>query len=208
MSVDTLRYPLALLGGLVFATLMFMVMQWLLLRPSAPAGIEQAALLVERVQIREPTRSPNPPPQKLPQPKQLPKRPAMAAPSPAVSASPVALTGPSLSADLGKLSIGVPVARGQVWGSVDASLVILSRIEPVYPPVAARRGIEGWVRLQFSVGPDGQVRDAVVVEAQPPNLFDRAALRAVQQWRFKARRTNGKAVATSVTQTLKFTLDS
>lgn len=209
MTADTLRYPLALLGGIVFATLLFAIMQWLLLRPAPPASAAQTELLVERVRLREPAQPQTPPPQQtLPPKKRPPARPAPVAPSQAVPATPVALTGPLPLTDIGNLALAAPHRTGKAWAPVDSSLVILNRIEPVYPPAAARRGIEGWVRLRFSVDPDGRVRDATIVEAQPPNLFDRAALQAVQQWRFKPRRVEGQAVTTPVVQTLSFTLDT
>lgn len=64
---------------------------------------------------------------------------------------------------------------------------------PDYPRGAERRGIEGYAVISYSVTADGVVTNAEVAESDPPNIFDRAALRAVQSWRFESfdRQTDG-----------------
>jgi protein TonB len=57
-------------------------------------------------------------------------------------------------------------------------------IPPDYPPEALRQGIEGWVRIEFTIAPDGGVRDAVIDAADPPDVFDQSALQAVARWRY------------------------
>src|SRR5690606_26996276 len=56
---------------------------------------------------------------------------------------------------------------------------------PEYPRVAQRRGIAGSVEVEFTVGTDGTVTSSRVVSASPPRTFDRAALSAVDRWRFE-----------------------
>lgn len=56
---------------------------------------------------------------------------------------------------------------------------------PVYPILAQRHGVEGWVRMELTVDPSGKVARARVVESQPQQVFDRAAVRAARQWRFE-----------------------
>jgi TonB family protein len=58
------------------------------------------------------------------------------------------------------------------------------RVEPVYPESALRERIEGYVEIESSIGPRGQVVDAVVVDAEPPGEFETAALTAIAQWRY------------------------
>jgi protein TonB len=41
------------------------------------------------------------------------------------------------------------------------------------------------VQVEFTVGTDGSVTSARVVNAEPRRVFDRAALDAVQRWRFQ-----------------------
>ncbi len=60
------------------------------------------------------------------------------------------------------------------------------RVNPDYPSRALRTGREGYVVIEFNVTPDGEVVNAVVIEASPKNLFERSALKAVKQWQYKA----------------------
>jgi len=41
------------------------------------------------------------------------------------------------------------------------------------------------VQIEFTVGTDGSVTSARVVRANPPRVFDREALNAVERWRFQ-----------------------
>lgn len=66
------------------------------------------------------------------------------------------------------------------------------RVDPVYPPEAARAGTTGYVELEYSVGPDGKVTDVSVVDAKPGRTFVQAAIKAVKQWEFAPGEKNGK----------------
>ena len=55
---------------------------------------------------------------------------------------------------------------------------------PKFPPEALRSGDSGQVMVEFTVGPDGSVRDARVVGGDG-RVFGRAALDAVRRWRFQ-----------------------
>src|SRR5689334_13389711 len=68
------------------------------------------------------------------------------------------------------------------------------RVNPEYPVRAASAGIEGWVRVRFTVTEIGTVRDAVVVASEPRSVFDDAALKAIARWRYNPRVENGRAV--------------
>ena len=50
---------------------------------------------------------------------------------------------------------------------------------------ALRASLQGEVQVEFTVAPDGSVTDARVVRADPPRVFDRAAVAAVRRWRFE-----------------------
>jgi protein TonB len=89
----------------------------------------------------------------------------------------------------------------------DKSPVILTQVQPVYPYRARTRGIEGYVDVRFTVTPDGSVTSPEVLESQPPGLFDHAALRAVERWRFAPAMRGDKAVEARVQIRIRFTLD-
>lgn len=68
----------------------------------------------------------------------------------------------------------------------------IKRVNPVYPADAARSGTTGYVELEYSIGPDGKVTDASVVDAKPGRVFVAAAVKAVKQWEFTPGETHGK----------------
>ncbi|MEQ3659418.1 MAG: energy transducer TonB [Glaciecola sp.] len=70
----------------------------------------------------------------------------------------------------------------------------LVRFPPDYPPVASREGIEGWVEMSFSIDTSGAVTNVEVTNSEPKRIFDRAARRALQRWKYQAKVVNGKAI--------------
>ncbi|GAB4364884.1 MAG: hypothetical protein Kow0060_22130 [Methylohalobius crimeensis] len=90
-----------------------------------------------------------------------------------------------------------------IWASELAPVV---RTPPLYPTAAKRRGIEGYVVLEFTVTETGQIKDPKIVESYPSDVFDRAALRAVRNWRFRPKEEGGKPVAVQARQRLEFKL--
>ncbi len=80
-------------------------------------------------------------------------------------------------------------------GGGDRDVVPLVRIDPQYPPKAKQRRIEGWVEIEFTIGPAGTVDNPKVIGAHPPTVFERSALRAVRRWRYNAKIVDGVAVA-------------
>ena len=61
----------------------------------------------------------------------------------------------------------------------------------VYPRAALRREIEGSVILELTVGVTGDVVDAFVVEATPPNRFEKNALKYARSFKFEPYSANG-----------------
>ncbi len=80
----------------------------------------------------------------------------------------------------------------------------LVQVPPRYPRRAARLQIEGFVRLEFTITRDGNVVEPVVVESEPPNVFDEAALQAIIQWKFEPRVENGRVVESRAQQRIEF----
>lgn len=78
---------------------------------------------------------------------------------------------------------------------------VVLRVEPAYPQLARQRRIEGWVELEFLVTADGRPSEIRVVESSPNAIFDVAATRALQRWRFEpARRGDAAPAARSRTR--------
>lgn len=92
-------------------------------------------------------------------------------------------------------------------GAQEGDLIPLVRIQPQYPRRAALAGIEGWVKVQFTITETGSVADPKVIDSKPPRIFDREAIRAILKWKFKPRVVNGQPVPMRATQTIDFSLD-
>lgn len=86
-------------------------------------------------------------------------------------------------------------------------LVRQRTVEPEYPERANRDGLEGWVNLRVIVSPNGIVAGVEVVEAEPVEVFDAAAMRAVRQWRFEPPRLAGVTAPQSKLYRIWFRLD-
>lgn len=81
--------------------------------------------------------------------------------------------------------LSAPIALGAPAAAADgADREAVELVAPEYPRGAERRGIEGSVRISYSVSATGEVVNAEVIEATPAGVFDRAALTAVEAWRF------------------------
>jgi TonB family protein len=78
--------------------------------------------------------------------------------------------------------------------------------QPIYPQNALVRGVEGQVVVEFGLAPDGSVRDLRVVSAEPSNVFDQAAIKAMRDWKY-ALPTDALAQR-RYRQTLAFTLNA
>jgi TonB family protein len=93
--------------------------------------------------------------------------------------------------------------RIRVSQGVSQSLVV-SRVQPVYPPDAKAARIQGQVVLQAVISKTGDVSDLQVVSGDP--LLTPAAVDAVKQWRYKPYILNGNSVEVDTQVTVNFTL--
>ena len=89
------------------------------------------------------------------------------------------------------LSINLNSAQGDMQATPQF------RVDPTYPPEASRDGIEGWVKLGFTISASGAVSDITVLDSEPKRVFDRAARRALKKWKYKPKLDGGKPVSQS-----------
>ncbi|GIX21658.1 MAG: hypothetical protein KatS3mg121_0441 [Gammaproteobacteria bacterium] len=82
-------------------------------------------------------------------------------------------------------------------GPVEGGLLPLIKVQPVYPREALRKGITGYVVLEYTVTAAGTVSDIRVVESSPRGQFERASIAALERFRYKPRVVNGVPVAVS-----------
>lgn len=97
------------------------------------------------------------------------------------------------------------------FGSIDKTeegdIIPIVVIRPMYPRDAAMQGLEGWVKVEFTITEVGTVKDPKVIDADPPRIFNREALRAILKWKFKPRVVDGVAVERRASQVIDFSLD-
>lgn len=97
---------------------------------------------------------------------------------------------------------------GLSGASSDGEYLPIVKVAPTYPRRAAQRGIEGYVVVEFVVSTLGTVENPKVIDANPPNIFDNAALRAVSKFKYKPKMVDGKPVAVpGVRNIIRFELD-
>lgn len=77
---------------------------------------------------------------------------------------------------------------------VDQPPRTLRALPPRYPFDAKQKGITGRVVLRFVVDSNGNAQEPQVVSADPPGVFEEAALEAVVKYKFRPAMKGGKAV--------------
>jgi periplasmic protein TonB len=89
-------------------------------------------------------------------------------------------------------------------GAVQAAKLV-NKVQPVYPPLARQTRISGTVRLHAIISKSGQVESLEVLSGHP--LLVRAAMDAVQQWRYQPTLLNGEPVEVDTTIDVIFSLN-
>lgn len=103
-----------------------------------------------------------------------------------------------MTADAGLMSFQADIATdstiagGLALDAGDGEYLPIVKVQPIYPRRALQRGIEGYVIVEFTVTKNGSVANPIVVEAEPPNLFDKAAVDAAKKFKYKPRVIDGE----------------
>ncbi|MEI7994169.1 MAG: energy transducer TonB [Methylococcaceae bacterium] len=168
------------------------------------------------VMVKKPAPVPKPQPSEIkdiiPVPKFEPTPPAPTVKSAPPVVAPAPASTPSVSALANsRAAAKAPVGAGHARDdskTVVSGVVPLFRVPPKYPARAASRHIEGWVKVEFTIQTDGSVDNAVVVGSEPEDIFNDAALTAINKWKFKEKRVNGVAVPQRAVQRLQFKLEN
>lgn len=156
---------------------------------SAPLATEQPA------PVRLP---PTPPP------------PATVETRPSPAASPMVGSPPNVGQTPLSPLPALPLGIDTTWylaRQVDVHPRAIGRIEPAYPEEARRRNQEGTLKLMLKIDELGRVKEAEVVEAQPPGMFDEAALAAFRNARFQPAMKDGRPVRYQAYMRVDFKLE-
>jgi len=90
--------------------------------------------------------------------------------------------------------------------SVDVMPTVIHNIKPTYPSLAKQRGHEGTVVLKIKVLKTGSVDAIEVAQSSGHQLLDKAAVTAIQKWRFEPAQKNRRAVDHWVQLPVNFSL--
>jgi len=185
--MHALRIPIAALAGALFTTSMFWLL-WSLIATNFDAGDRAETARIEFSRMRRDTDVASKRDEKVERerPPPTPETPRMAFSNGGIDNN-VASLSPIVDAR-GAMS------RMTMTAGSDRDVIPLVRINPDYPQRALQRGLEGWVQVQFTITPTGTVKDPIVVDAMPKNIFDDAALKAIARWRYNPKVENGAAV--------------
>jgi len=83
--------------------------------------------------------------------------------------------------------------------------LLISRVEPHYPPLAVSAHIQGDVVLAAIIGRDGRIENLHVIAGHP--MLAQAALDAVKQWRYRPYMLGSEAVDVETQVTVRFRLN-
>lgn len=181
-----------ILVGIVLGFLMtvglFLVMQALIQSDRSPFTDAPTGRIVDFVRLLDDTpieikqRKPPPPPPVDEPPPEMP-RPQMES------------TDTNFGVDISGVDVGIgDVSIGTGGYSSDGEYLPIVKVKPIYPRRAQTRGIEGYVLLQFTVTKTGAVIDPVVIESEPPGIFDRAAKNAAVKFKYKPKVVDGEPI--------------
>jgi protein TonB len=117
----------------------------------------------------------------------------------------------SRSADLGGtngMAVDIPDLDidMDIGGTVNVAreLTPLVRFPPEYPVRALAKHTEGYVILRFTVTETGSVADPEVLRAEPPGIFERAAIQAALRWKYQPQIVDGKPARVVTFTRVKF----
>lgn len=189
-----------LLGGVVTFGLL-MLMRAVIANPDAAVDSGVKGHVVELIHVQEDQVVQVE--RKLPEPPPPPDEPPPDLPPPSAD------TDAFIGEPVGHVDLNPQVEIGDGGGfSQDGEYLPIMKVNPIYPRRALARGLEGHVLLEFVVTETGNVRDPVVIEAQPPGIFDRAAIAAALKFKYKPKMVDGKPVAVAgVQNVIKFQLE-
>jgi protein TonB len=88
-----------------------------------------------------------------------------------------------------------------------SALIPVETAQPEFPQVPLKRGIEGWVEVEFFVSPDGTTDRITIIDASHSRYFREEAIAAIRQWRFEPVTFMGRPIPQKTFTRLEFVLD-
>lgn len=91
-----------------------------------------------------------------------------------------------------------------VWHSAEQ----VKSVDPIYPSVAKRKGIEIEVKVNFTIDIDGQIKDIKFAQHNKVNYFKSSIRTAIKKWRFLPAKVDEKPVESQMAKVFAFSLES
>lgn len=200
-STDTQKLMAASLPAITITFLLFAMMQQLI-------GTERVSVQPRFVTLDDELPEPRKDSQANTIVRVLPEPPKMMPPPEPVSPDLDDTAGPAIDLPADPVLPAIDLDDSTELTALDKSATAMVRIDPSYPADAAKNGIEGWVKLSFSIDATGAVFDVQVLDAEPRRVFDREAIKALKSWKYQPQFKAGKAVVqTGMQVQLDFSLD-
>lgn len=194
------RYASAVTTGTLMTFALLYAMQGLIhLQPGAESD-ERTRTIVDWISLPRQTTPPPPPPE-------FEKDTLSNAPVPP-SGRPNSNTGPGIYIPVRPAGPTPVNTRPDRIRDPDGPLIAIVRVQPTYPTPAETKGLEGWVDVRFDVMTNGQVTN-IEVTGSSNSIFEKAAIRAAQKFRFRAPVVDGvPQVASGVDYRFRFEMNN
>ena len=204
MQTPAVRYLGAMAAAAMITFSVFFLMQRLIATGEGVLSEEGDRYVVDFVRVREQDQVKEKEREKPEPPKPVEEPPKPDVPQQSQqqlsNADALSIGGMNLNTDL---NIDAGISGG---GSSDYLPIV--KVAPMYPQNALRRGVEGYVVVEFTVTKAGSVKDPRVVEAQPPGIFDRAAMDAALKFKYRPKMVSGEPMEVAgVRNIIRFELD-
>ena len=184
--------------------------------PPPPPAAAPPVRIIHRVTMDDIMKAPTVIPKTIAQVKDEPEPPPQTGAVGVVGGVPGGMPGGQVGGVLGGVIGGVlssapppppPKAaapkRIRVGGQVEQARLIFQP-KPDYPPLAKMARIQGVVRLEAIISKDGTIQDLKTISGHP--LLLKAALEAVERWRYQPTLLNGEPVEVVTEIDVNFTL--
>ena len=172
--------------------------------PSLSQQIAQPKVLLEEHQVRPNVGVPRPvPDEEAPQQQEVANQNQLQQLAPA---TPIENLEGDIKMDVNKVADELLPTPDQ-FVPVEVQPVQVAEVQPAYPDIARRAGIEGSVWVKALVNKEGKVLDVIIAKSSGANAgFEEAAIAAAKQTVWKPAIANGQPIAVWVTYKVEFKL--
>ena len=183
------RYAISFAFAALITFGLFFGMQWLIAMNKVEVAEDEERIRVEMAQVRDV--------QEVREVERKPEAPAEVESAPEVnidmSTAINNVSGGGLEISANAMETA-PIDTGTGgFSATDGEYLPIVRVNPQYPSRAAENGVEGFVLVSFTVTSEGTT-DAVTVVESSHKMFERAAVKAAEKYKYKPRVVDGEPV--------------